>query len=1227
MKLISSSLSRGTVALVAFVLLASATVAGYGYLYVGAMISNPDSPDVAISKAFQAETVRVQLAFTESGDGTVSPVMFPGLRYVPGSVSGNGGGGITVTETNASTTAPEFAITGVDAGDNLIISEECNVATNMYSLAVSADAGTDNGASNMYEVFVDGVASGQTATFGMQTTVMVPAGAAEEITSVDVDDAACVSAGVLSSALPSYAAEPTGDLTITDINPVCTVQPDGSSEFTVTFTVTYDFADATGETILVLVNGQPQPAITPTGATGSASVGPLTFTDPAFNIPITAAFSATMDCSAGAVFDLVACTPACPGTPGSIGGNVFGDLNTDGALDGATEEGTSNVLVQVYDCDENLVCEVYTNAAGDWSCDGLSPTDSFRVEFSTPLQPFLQESFAGPNNGTSVQFAVADGSCDSDYATLDIAEYCAVTAVTNGFIACYASGTTTGNSAGTEGVVKLAIGSEGIPMAFGGTAPNPEIVATFGQVGAVWGTDFNPQTGIGYLTSLTKRYVGNAGDLGQIYQVDPVNNTFLGSFTLQGVNGLDFGSIERNQIDGDDNELADDNTTSFLDYDAVAKVGTTGYGDADLGPGGRFLWTVNLNSRTLVRIDVGDPGRIPTDGSAIPGDLVTEYTVDYPVCDGGVARPWALEFHEGRGYLGVVCDGSSNTDPNVNINLVGYVLSFDPADPVGFVTALEIPFNYPREVINSDGPMTGAWRSWFNDIAAIAEFPNTTRQQGNAFQIGFPQPIISDLAFTEDGSLTIGVMDRFSQQIGGNSVSVLRPGFTGNNSAPFDRNTLFRGISGGDILKACAINGTLVLEGGPGCTPMDNFTSNSATTTDGPSESGEFYFQDKFDNEAGNFTFHAEISLGSVEALPGTNDVLSVVYDPVDENPPNGEVRFSTQGVHYYDSQTGNFSTSNSYDNTSGFYEIVPPNGPLRKAAGLGDFRLICDEVLTEIGNYAWLDTDGDGLQDACEPPLAGLAVKLYRKDAAGGAPVLIATDTTDATGNYYFSSAGAATGDDDLNWLGTDADTAVQRTETYFVAFCGDDGYDADDDILTVDGLVLCLSPADAGQAPNDNQNDSDISELTVGADVLPAYCTEDDELLDGTNHTFDAGFKPLCPFVELEPTAPIICGSDTLTLSTIVDSVFVTEPYAYEWSTSGSGTFINANGDATTDYATAVAYVPSRADLLNESVVITLAVTDSTRPAACDDAEDTLTLTLQNVDCGDFLWNGGGE
>src|SRR5690606_13997872 len=52
------------------------------------------------------------------------------------------------------------------------------------------------------------------------------------------------------------------------------------------------------------------------------------------------------------------------------------------------------------------------------------------------------------------------------------------------------------------------------------------------------------------------------------------------------------------------------------------------------------------------------------------------------------------------------------------------------------------------------------------------------------------------------------------------------------------------------------------------------------------------------------------------------------------------------------------------------------------------------------LGDYVWDDLDADGVQEAGEPPVAGVLVTLFN-----GAGTQLATDTTDVTGLYRFEN------------------------------------------------------------------------------------------------------------------------------------------------------------------------------------------------------------------------------
>ena len=90
------------------------------------------------------------------------------------------------------------------------------------------------------------------------------------------------------------------------------------------------------------------------------------------------------------------------------------------------------------------------------------------------------------------------------------------------------------------------------------------------------------------------------------------------------------------------------------------------------------------------------------------------------------------------------------------------------------------------------------------------------------------------------------------------------------------------------------------------------------------------------------------------------------------------------------------FGLSGGGSTTSGSFQIdnLTIGDALQEQPGLGDL--------------AWYDTNQNGIQDAGEPGVQGIDVDLYDNGTCGG--TAIASDTTDASGNYLFTGLPAGT-------------------------------------------------------------------------------------------------------------------------------------------------------------------------------------------------------------------------
>ena len=211
--------------------------------------------------------------------------------------------------------------------------------------------------------------------------------------------------------------------------------------------------------------------------------------------------------------------------PGTIGGNVFNDFNNDGTDDGNGEVGQENVKVEVYDCDGMLVCETWTNADGDWNCTGLNDTEQYRVEFSTPLQDYLEPSFAGTDNGTNTQFVTAP-SCEVDYGVINPADYCQ--ANPDVILPCYVNGNTQdGTTANENTIVRFPYATNSAVTGSLSTYPGQNA-----ETGTVYGMAYERESNRMFMSAFVKRHSGlldnnsdGFGDLGAIYTLDLNTNT------------------------------------------------------------------------------------------------------------------------------------------------------------------------------------------------------------------------------------------------------------------------------------------------------------------------------------------------------------------------------------------------------------------------------------------------------------------------------------------------------------------------------------------------------------------------------------------------------------------------------------------------------------------------------------------------------------------------------
>jgi SdrD B-like domain/PKD domain len=587
--------------------------------------------------------------------------------------------------------------------------------------------------------------------------------------------------------------------------------------------------------------------------------------------------------------------------------------------------------------------------------------------------------------------------------------------------------------------------------------------------------------------------------------------------------------------------------TKSYDYQAFFDIGKQSLGDVEISNDSKTLYVINLFQQSLVAIDVATKalvGSYPITASALG-----------LACPQSDFRPWGLKYHKGKLYVGAVCTAQTS---QLTADIKGYVLEFDPANTgAGFNTYFSFPLNYTRES-NS----TNSWHPWneksfdpgSNNPSPID--PTFNDDARNA------QAILSDIEFDADGSLVLGLMDRHGMM------------FSSGNAPPDPAATSTASTSAftnGDILRVCNTTTGFILE----CTL--NFPYSGG---------GEFY-DDKRQGGAGTSQVK-ETAGGALAFLAGSGEIASTAVDPftVLEN-----------GIAWWNNTSGVRNRA---------YMIFDKNTPGNqgKTAGLGDIELLCDAAPIEIGNRVWSDTNNNGIQDAGESPLANISVVLC---LASAPTTPVATATTDANGNYYFSSA-----------TGTNTTSAIYGLNIAF-----NTNYILKFPTTATGGLSLSTKP---------NQGANDLIDTDANATGKISFTTG---YAGENNHSFDVGYAlvtctaPTTPIAYVSPTSIGVGGSISLTSSATGTDASTT----YTWA--GPSTFTSTlQNPTTTAPATAGGYtysvtisnggtcsVSATTSLTVTAAVVCTAITGAAitlNPISPVVAGTTVNLTASKTDAG---------
>lgn len=630
-------------------------------------------------------------------------------------------------------------------------------------------------------------------------------------------------------------------------------------------------------------------------------------------------------------------------------GRVFNDLDGNG-ID-SSETGAAGIRVQVVDATGTVVGSATTDANGVYAIVTAS-TGAMRLEFSgfASNQSVTTAGAAAVSSLAFIEAGLGDVTANLSVYQPDVQ----ADLVTTCFVY---SGQST-----LDPTVEPAV------IVFRKDGSVKRTLATIAEVGATNGLAVQSFSGDTFVAAFHKRHadIGPAGN-SAIYRVTEAGtvSTFI---RLDDVFGANFsGPASHNSADW------------FTDAPAFTQVGRVALGDLDISDDGQFLYTINLATRELIQIPVGNGTSVsPLDYSAVDSRTVRRFAIlgdDVAApTNGGIAlqqlgvdavdniRPFAIHVVGDTVYVGMT--NSAQTTDNT-ADLRGYVFAFDVASGTFSSTAAA---DFPL------GSRTagGGWGAWTDDFNELPTFYDAV---GDNFAVGRPQPWLSDIEFDNQGDLIIGFRDRTGDQIG-HMVGDLTGADNDGNGQP----DLFFHDTRGEILKLRR-------------TGSEQWTVEAGRTSN---DDSEFYFEDapKFDPLA--TTLHPEAAQGALVQVPGWTDIVTTAIDPES---------FWAGGIITLDNITG--QQTDQLDIFSG--ASVPDIVTFGKNNGLGDLEYTGNLTL-EIGNRIWHDINRNGLQDADEPGLAGVGLQLF--DTSNGTAVLVGSTTTNASGEYLFNDANVAYSD-----------------------------------------------------------------------------------------------------------------------------------------------------------------------------------------------------------------------
>jgi hypothetical protein len=845
-----------------------------------------------------------------------------------------------------------------------------------------------------------------------------------------------------------------------------------------------------------------------------------------------------------------------------ISGNVYRDVNNNGGKSVTSvepyEKGVFGVTVKAYNSLGVMVASVTTNANGDYSMPSVTGFP-VRLEFSSNADDFSAKRNAAGK--TNVQF-IKTATTAANYGI-----------ASHNFYASGNTSYTATNAASNGNALSTGAADAGVRqnlIVFNSNFDNTQKTGAVYQnqwLGSVFGLTYQKETRTLLMAAYLKRHAGfGPGGIDAIYK-STLNSSYDATqpsvlFNLSSL-GINAGSNPRTTV------LPSNSATPNNDPGVFDKIGKIGIGNIDLADNGSDLYVTNLFENKIHRINIG----MPVKSSFSSADVTGNWSIPGPGLAGTEWHLMSVKYYQGMVYVGGVASKQRTDAPQAtqvdldadHVNLKGYVYALNPA--TGSITQLlEIPFNYRRGNIVNQFRFeykTNWWRAWqnspdadvirndFNDAMEVFPQPaapfNTTNNTG----LYYAQPMLSDIEFDVDGSMILGIRDRFGDQMGINNYLE-----GANGTTPTSSGQLFRAFAIGEILRAGRNGTTWILENNASVT-SDGSTVNTNTSdiqgvppaaassfsgsfstmsgapygwnngTKGFGPGGRYYYYNHAFTTAGvpisNIqsgvvgisTVHYSRSTGGITVLPGTDEMISTSISPTGLTFSSGVIRYSNHG---YGAATNSGNMTDQQFLTGGVSATGDPSS-FGKANGIGDIEFLDEALPIEIGNRVWNDTDGDGIQDANENGVQNITVLLRSPGADniyGNADDQTWTTITDADGNYYFDNTivndnrKAA-----LNYSGLPANSGVLKGQSYRLEIS----------LLQISAQGYEPSPADIGEEISDN--DGNFGSLSgIGMRYYSNVNTS------GNNYNYDFGLKPGIPVGTISLTLKATLSANKVNL-----------------------------------------------------------------------------------------------